>query len=663
MVLIEPKTIQYTMCNIYIKGAITMKGMLKIGLILAGFTSLSVANTAEIVERQKEIEAKVDSIRAQQGISFSGEFRGQFMRSQIEGEAVNDQLKSIEDLAYTQADFRLTGRPHSDVSANVIFRMHADWPNFWGSPHNPVAVRWLSIDGTPGDFIKFNVGDMQRRWTPFTIWSNNNDQLFEPDIFAQMREHQMGEVFLGNNSRPLQGVSIRGEISAPPVIDYLGIELLGTRLRTAFLPKFAEGGPKAIAGNLVVTSFESGDMDKLAYGTKLDASLFNSDVFVAALRTQELGLTQNFYPDTLPPEPLVTNNISIGGGVNVDEFLGAENIVIRPYFEYGMSNFYIDTTDNSEVTDGTALLAGIELGYTMSYLFNIALDVSFSNNSKHFRADMAQSPEFIPRAIMNTDNAMEPNEHFTYFDARYHGAWKSMTKNMTNTGISYIPYPTTKLAYTNMILTAEESGIFEPMTADGVRMGVPFLAPLISDPNITGISASLKTGFLDNIVEIEGYARMMSDVENQTIADTANTFTLEKTEYSAFGGGMRLHIGRYINLPNPLRISGAAEMSTANRDGEVAPLATESMLLNGGLYIGLLSRLGLVGGSQLLVVTDETNNINFRDLYNLAGVEYKIDEGARLILQGGRIRHQNDNDGTANFIQSPIIMSKIEVKF
>ena len=68
--------------------------------------------------------------------------RSEYIKSDIDGDAVVDGKRTSEYVTYTQVDFSLIGRPNTFTSAKAIFRMHADWPNFWGSPQNPPFQVW-----------------------------------------------------------------------------------------------------------------------------------------------------------------------------------------------------------------------------------------------------------------------------------------------------------------------------------------------------------------------------------------------------------------------------------------------------------------------------------------------------------------------------------------
>jgi len=671
-----------------------MKIITKLGLIALSMTSLTFATTDNLVKKQQEIESKIDSVKVKEGIEFGGQFRSEFIRSKIDGNGMNDEFRQREDITYTQVDFDIKARPNTSTTARVIMRMHADWPTFFGSLNNPVTTRWISLDGKIGDYTWYHLGDLKTKWSEYSIWSDNTNQLYEPYIFTEQRSQQMNEAFLGDNYRPVQGINLKSALKIGK-IDYLGVDILGARLRTAFMPKDAP--TSTTAKNLVVSSFESAEMDKYLIGGKLDVEAYNVGIFGSYNATIESPLTAKYSITA----PIATSNISLGANFAIDKMLGMDALLFEPKGEFAMSNYSVDTVGGKFVhknfigdvegdNNASAMTVGTLLGYNVKKTVNVKVDFGYVNNDPHFRNDMTQSPEFIPQQILNTDNNSTKDEHYTYFDARYHGAYKSVTKQNTERGVEYLPYPTSKLAYTNMVLTAEESGVFNAQTSEKAYLQpfTPF-AYGASTPNLNGIKLNADIGILDNKAEVSGYFSNISEIEASVnnimtenldtagnISDTSYaTYNWNTAKFTNFGGGLKLHVDKFLSIDRVIRLSGAYEGATATRI--VGTLVTgddignsidkgemdlTSSLINLGLYVNLIPKLSLLGGYQIFSNKDETVSMDRKDTHSLVGLEYKVNKGAYLLVESGFIDHTDNKDDANNFSQN-LIMTKIKVNF
>lgn len=680
-----------------------MKKIIGLGLTLV-FASVSTifASTDEIVEKQNTILKKLDSIRVKEGIEFNGKFKGEVIRTNIEGNAANETMRQSEEVTYTRVDFDVKARPNTSTTARAIFRMQADWPIYWGSLYNPIVTRWISLDGHIGQYFYYHVGDFKAKWSPFTISNWYTEILNEPDIFSELRKESMDEVFSspGEEYRPFQGFNVKFAAKSG-VFDYLGLELLGARLRAALIPKIQSGQPISTGANLYATSFEAAEYDRIAYGLKGDFSLFNVDVTPMFLQIKDLKLSTKYY--TTPP--LTATNMGANLAVNVGKFINMNNLELKLFAEVNASSFKndtaeVDTNYTKEVDNvtGNAFRAGLDVGYGLE-VADIKLNVEFSNTSEKFRADLSQSPSYVPRRILNIDNDSLNGgglKHFSIFDSRYYSVWKSMTKNYTERGIEYTPYPSTKNAYTNVIIAAEETKIFEKYpTIEDARFDI-----LTADaygpatPNLNMLKANLGVGVLDNAIKLDvefnnsqnnkelqftSYdTTIVQDTIQATIDTniTVNNVVINKTKFNYIGLGLTLNINKFLNTKRMIQLKGSYIMSNAKRDKSagisdemdnvmLTALDTKTSLMNVGLYVNVINKLSLMGGLQIYNVKDESYSnmkVDYQDMNWMAGIEYKLNSGAYLISEYGVISHKDNNDENLNF-DMPVFRTTINVNF
>ena len=91
-----------------------------------------------------------ETVLSKQGISIGGLATGEYLKSDFSGSATDNSLRTTEPVTYTQVDFDLRARPNALTTARAVFRLHEDWPNFWGSPSTPRGgcgpTRWGPVE-------------------------------------------------------------------------------------------------------------------------------------------------------------------------------------------------------------------------------------------------------------------------------------------------------------------------------------------------------------------------------------------------------------------------------------------------------------------------------------------------------------------------------------
>jgi hypothetical protein len=155
------------------------------------------------------------------------------------GEAVmdSDNFLRLNPLANAQRvwptvgyfDFHITAHPRSDLQADVIYRMEKIFGGFWGSL-DIAGVRYFNIKGeTP---IGFEVGMVNYKHTPLTFWAPTDTYEFEPEIQARKRREGMDQVYVKDNSFPMNGVKLDATLLLFSKMD-LDLEALGFRTAIA----------------------------------------------------------------------------------------------------------------------------------------------------------------------------------------------------------------------------------------------------------------------------------------------------------------------------------------------------------------------------------------------------------------------------------------------
>jgi hypothetical protein len=593
-------------------------------------------------DKLDQVQKSLDKIMAKAGISISGEFRSQYLSSEVSGGKVDSistakKLRNTESNEYTSVDFDIKARPNEYVSARAMFRMHQNWQNFFSDISNPIFSRWISIDGNPMDMFRFSVGDFKERYSPLTLWSPDIDILYEPYIFAKQRQMAMDELFLGDNYRILQGVNLGFDAEVAPIFNEFHFSLIGSRLRSE--------ETNIQNGSMVATLLENTDvMSKYFVGGNLDVT-FMKALSVGATYLYLFDHKGSYKGSDTIADTLAqhTSVMSFRPSVDVGKFIGNTdvfqfNVGGEVAFSFDNKTTFTSAIFEDSTTMGTALDAGAKLGITPNNNFGIKLNGSFISNDKDFRNELAQTPSFISAStnraykysrIMNTES--DPDtlvSHYSTFDALYNSVFKFVPSAETN---RWAKAPFMKNAYYRGIMT---QGEFANLEFDpSVQLVMPF-GP--ATPNRSGIDADLKLSVLEGGLEASGLISILKDKTPDSIAGVA----LPKTSYSQMGVGGKVDIGKLVKIENVLAISGSIVGSSAS-NGEGANIKKiTSEFINFGVHCQVWKRLWANLGIQQINNTATSADLTINEnavTHWSTGLEWKVSDGASLEGSVGQI--------------------------
>ncbi|MFP4164133.1 MAG: hypothetical protein ACLFQB_05490 [Chitinispirillaceae bacterium] len=594
--------------------------------ILALTLSVSAwASNDSLETRVSDLQAQMDNVLSKAGIHFNGEFRGQYLNSEVSGGLVEDTLRKSESAEFTSIDFDIVARPNSALNARAIFRMHQDWRIFFSDLSSPIVTRWLSIDGEVGNgLFSYHAGDFKKKISPLTLWAPEVELVMEPEIFARRRRLAMAEEFLGDNNRVLQGIDLSFAAEIYPILKKLDLGFYGARLRTAEV----EGTGHSLNG------IESADYTKYLWGFNGGAQIVpglgisgtylnifdNIETFKGSRRNAELGAQNN----TVFSGRLKADNQSFMASDMVDFGINAEAAISSDVIPYE------DTTD--EVVDSTisdmALYADLFADLSLGDANSVNLSLGFLNNGADFRNDAAQSPTYIPQRIMNTANAPIPVHSF---DAMYRNVfWFSPA------GDGHLErHPHRKLSYTRAILEREEyadgtvTAGDKPIELDPVFQGtLPFG---LATPNRTGPIVNLEGSLLNKGINVAAKVASLSDMEEtEVFIDDTTTGISPKAEYMETAFGANFDITRLFGISEkPLIVGGSYSLfdQTIEESTQKSNLQSANMEWNFYKHYSLL-----FGYQKLHSESPEILGFQLKDTYtNLAaGLRCEVVEGGIL---------------------------------
>jgi hypothetical protein len=598
-----------------------------ITIILAWIVSYAAADTTG----QGDFRARVEHAMAKAGISFNGEFKSESFRSTISGDGLYEKARTREPNEYSSVDFDILARPNASVSGRLILRMHHNWPNFFSDPGNPIFSRWISIDGAIADMIPFHVGDIKARYTPLTLYAPEITPLYEPLIFKRLRVNAMNELFLGNDNRPLHGLTTGFDGALKPLLDELHVNLLGARLRSI-----------QVNGKFVANLFElDPNFNKFLFGATFDTRFVKGitigSSYLAIADDKRSSRLSDTIADTLAQRTIIAD---VRAGCDIAPWLGWQKNEVRIYgeaaFSYDDSSWY-NRGDRDDYRHrpiiGSASYGGISAHIDALSPIRIDMDLRYIRNKKDYRNELAQSPTFLGKRIMNieSDSIYSQNtipNHYSTFDAMYHYVFKFCPSEASNL---WYKAPFTKNAYSSNVNSRDG---LNNIAAIGLDPSVQLIMPFgPATPNRQGITADVSTKTVDSGLELRALFSSLS--ERTPVVDTGSRTT---TDFFQGGFGMSMNLTKWVNrLPYPLEFSGSFVRSSMRNQKSESAITSD--FVNAGIVWKFWKQTSFLGGVQHIKNTYTTGLIGcaLRQIHWSTGLDWTVTQGADVVGSIGQI--------------------------
>lgn len=662
-------------------------------------------------QTQEKLDAKVDSINAKRGVEIGGKIRAIAQASYFDTD--NDptginKMPDVERNEMANADIDFHFRPYEFVRANVMLRFGAGMQEYFSSASKTMSVGWINVEGNIGNSFYWVVGDFREQYTPLTLFNPGVEILYEPTIFARKRHMAESQELLEGNQRNLQGANLQFRHSFGSSLGELRAEALAARLnRTSVLDLTgAEGNilpNDTIAGSslasnmdkwLVAANFELLPLNKnLLIGVTPMYIFDNEDSYSYTYRHPDNDLSADYELTSINPydtDPQKTVIVSGRVGGDVAGFLGSKNLVLDLVAEYAYSSDEIFThtetpavdaatglpltdasgevlyTDvaNSEKLNGSALLVNLNLGYKTADSWGALLGVDVVRNDSNWFNNVAQSPKFFARRILNSDKDGNTIKYgvnsplYSTFDALYNYAPKyapaTTTLKTDDGGIrdgqseSYNIAPFNKSSWKSNVYGRSQLALIESLSDPAVQLSLP---NGLATSNRQGARANLTLNWKD-YAEVQGLFSTFSQV--------SPLIGFKEASYLEFGGGAKVDVFKMLGFQKPLELSGSYKHSERKVDtdnwaslGLVDGTAElKSDFINAGLYVQYLPRLGFTAGLQYInteyntfdglisgLVAPKTTS---KQMQWMVGLDYSLANNAWLSVNYGIISVTNE---------------------
>jgi len=660
--------------------------------------SCSLAFAAE--ELVQDIDNKVENINARKGIEIGGTVRSASFNSYFEspqekptasnGYYVNG-MPDHEIAEFVQLDLDFKFRPYDIIGANLKLRLGAGMQEFFAAAATTVNAPWMNVEGNLGESFYWVVGDFRQSYSPLTLYMPGLDIMYEPTVFARKREMAQKDALLEGNQRNLQGFNLQFRPQLGETLGELRIEALGARLRRAGYLDASGAMGNILPNEDIAGATQAGRFDKFLFGSNIELLPLNKNLLVGAtyLAIFDDKKSSVYYacndcyntPDSLPQKTFIYAGRI---GADISEIIGQGNTIIANLTgEFAMSDDKVYVNDGtSKQESGNAILAQLDLGYKSDV--NVVLSSSFIRNDSTWFNNVAQTPSFFARRVLNSDKDLgcratgcleQPSSDmprtfnlskygvysplYSSFDALYfftpkHSPMPSSLKNgepLPGTE-SYDVAPYAKNSWNASTLTRAELALLEELSDLSLQMALP-----------NGFATSNRQGFQEmftanwkGLAEVKG---LFANFE-QLLPNAGATVA----KYKEFGGGAKVDVlGIFGFELNPLELSGSYKRSAKEQEwGEIGKAEFTGDFINAGLYYRFYKRFGIAFGYQQInselnlagadIQKAQTANLNVnivpvvKSVQNqwMAGIDYTIARNAWLSINYGILKVENNYD-------------------
>jgi len=649
---------------------------------------------------EQDIDSRVESINARKGIEIGGTVRSASFNSRFdspqEQPAANgvytNKMPEHEIAEFLQLDLDFKFRPWDIVRVNMKLRLGAGMQEYFAAAATTVNSPWLNVEGNFGDDFYWVVGDFRQSYSPLTLYMPGLDMIYEPLIFARKREMAQKDALLEGNQRNLQGFNLQFRPQLGETLGELRIEALGARLRRAGYLDASGAMGNMLPNEGIIGATQAGRFDKFLLAGNVELlpfdknllvgltylSIFDDEKSSVRYACDNCGLNafnKDYLLNTLDSMPQKTSVFAGRVGADVAGILGNDLLVANLMAEFAMSNDKVYDFEEREES-GNAMLMQLDLGYKS--VVNAVLSSSFIRNDSTWFNNVAQSPSFFARRVLNSDkdlgcasascsyageSTFNLSKYGVYsplyssFDALYFFTPKhspmstSLANDPQGQTQSYNAAPYVKNSWNAATLTRAELALLEELSDLNLQMALP-----------NGFATSNRQGFQEvltlnweNTVEVKGLFANYEQISPNLGASVA--------KYSEFGGGAKVDVLKLLGFETLLELSGSYKSSSKEQEWEgLGNAQYTSDFTNFGLYYRFFRRFGLTFGYQQInsdlnvegatIQRAQTGNLrvsvvpvlNTKQNQWMAGLDYTIAKNAWLSINYGVMNVENTYD-------------------
>ncbi|MFN5627882.1 MAG: hypothetical protein ACK48W_01225 [Bacteroidota bacterium] len=235
---------------------------------------------------------------------------------------------------YAIMDMGLLIKPNKNTEIMGMFRIRNEFGGFWGSGVS-FDVRQLWLKGVVANALRYQLGDINLKQTPFTLYNHHADQIDSlPAIFDLQRNIvSYDRFYTKNNSWRMQGANVDFGLNFSKIIKELNFSGLITRLNAT---NFSNIPDRLMAGGSV--NVVQSKYFEIAYNVNsvfdVKGTILDSNIFKNTVSTFDWKIKKE----------ISGNLISLGGEAGTSKhYFSADTLApnLSDYFVNAFAKYYI----------------------------------------------------------------------------------------------------------------------------------------------------------------------------------------------------------------------------------------------------------------------------------------------------------------------------------
>tara|TARA_B110000037_G_scaffold29874_1_gene35804 strand:- start:21683 stop:23374 length:1692 start_codon:yes stop_codon:yes gene_type:complete len=179
---------------------------------------------------------------AQEGkkVQFIGGARSLISHSNFTSEQEDTITAPKSTGGYALIDLGVKINPNANTEILGMFRINNAFGGFWGGGVT-FGVRQVHLKGVAGNFLRYQIGNIDYKLTPYTFYNHNADLLVSTFATTKIKEDVLNyESFFGDNTWRRQGASVNFALEFPKVLDEIEFNGFITRMNPTNLDNILE---------------------------------------------------------------------------------------------------------------------------------------------------------------------------------------------------------------------------------------------------------------------------------------------------------------------------------------------------------------------------------------------------------------------------------------
>ena len=532
----------------------------------------------------------------------NGAARGYFFANELDIDRSIDTVTTRNsNYGHTLVDLGFSVFPNDETEIISMFRIRNELGGFWGGGVS-FNVRQLTLRGVAGGIVKYQLGDIDVKLTPYTLFNFQEEGIVnEADAFALRREIVHYDMFYNDQNKwRMQGANARFGLKFSNIIKSMEFNGLLTRQRPTdgiLTPERLYGGGSITinqSDNLSV-AFNSANMFDLTK-TIQDSLQYKNNV-----HTTQINYTRD-----------LNSNISYGvkseGGMSSAKYVNYENEIAPE----NLNEWFYDVALTSEIKNKNI---EISLGYK-----DVGADF-LSPGAQTKRINYAKFPGLYQQ--FTNDFVGRPVSYFDVISGN--------SDNLFKLSETLIPY---YAAYNNTtpygVATPNRKGVYlEAIKTDSVKFKHSFL-------RVSALSQSRGEG--------------TEQLKNFLVAEA----------------GSDIYINDFFAWSKQIKIDLGVRYENTSRSGEVyEQVNLNSLLIDAGLSFEFANKLDFLLGAKLWTVKGN-EYVNIRNTFNqienigavnfdfientyAAGLRYRFSDQNTLSAQYQMLNIQHNNNNRVSY--------------